>query len=251
MSAGVTGIAGAIAAAIEQQGAATREISRNVQHAAQGTSQVAVNIVDVSKGAGESSTASTEMLTSARTLAGESSRLKREMEKFLATVLRRVTRDDFSSNRRTSRVQQSTDTHEQPHLPRPRRYHHRRAGGIMALHRIEACAELGGKACPAAVLRAAEPAAPEEEAALAAASMIVQPVYQWSRQTRSLHEPFQRRSTQRQRWATMIDAACGALTVGVVAVSVAPAGDAKVNATASVIAANVRRKVFLHPWVSR
>jgi methyl-accepting chemotaxis protein len=57
-----------------------------VQHAAQGTSQVAVNIVDVSKGAGESSTASSEMLTSARTLAGESSRLKREMEKFLATV---------------------------------------------------------------------------------------------------------------------------------------------------------------------
>jgi len=82
----ISEIAGAIAAAIEQQGAATREISRNVQHAAQGTSQVAVNIVDVSKGAGESSTASSEMLTSARTLAGESSRLKREMEKFLATV---------------------------------------------------------------------------------------------------------------------------------------------------------------------
>jgi len=82
----ISEIAGAIAAAIEEQGAATREIGRNVQQAAQGTSQVAANIVDVSKGAGESSTASTEMLGSARTLAGESNRLKREMEKFLATV---------------------------------------------------------------------------------------------------------------------------------------------------------------------
>jgi methyl-accepting chemotaxis protein len=82
----ISEIAGAIAAAIEEQGAATQEIGRNVQHAAQGTSEVAANIVDVSKGAAESSTASANMLGSARTLAGESNRLQREMEKFLATV---------------------------------------------------------------------------------------------------------------------------------------------------------------------
>nr|WP_245509356.1 hypothetical protein [Bradyrhizobium zhanjiangense] len=33
--------------AVEEQGAATREISRNIQHAAQGTEQVAPSIVDV------------------------------------------------------------------------------------------------------------------------------------------------------------------------------------------------------------
>src|SRR5205085_9744880 len=38
----------AIAAAVEQQGAATREIARNIQHAASGTSEVSSNIVGVS-----------------------------------------------------------------------------------------------------------------------------------------------------------------------------------------------------------
>jgi methyl-accepting chemotaxis protein len=57
-----------------------------MQHAAQGTSDVAANIVDVSKGAADSSTASGNMPTAARSLAGESNRLKREMVKFLATV---------------------------------------------------------------------------------------------------------------------------------------------------------------------
>ncbi len=40
-------ISSAIASAVEEQGAATREISRNIQHAAQGTEQVAPSIVDV------------------------------------------------------------------------------------------------------------------------------------------------------------------------------------------------------------
>ncbi len=38
----------AIAAAVEEQGAATREIARNIQHAAGGTSEVSSNIVGVS-----------------------------------------------------------------------------------------------------------------------------------------------------------------------------------------------------------
>jgi len=38
----------AIAAAVEEQGAATREIARNVQHAAGGTAEVSSNIVGVS-----------------------------------------------------------------------------------------------------------------------------------------------------------------------------------------------------------
>jgi soluble cytochrome b562 len=44
-------IASTIASAVEEQGAATQEISRNVQQAAQGTMQVSSNITDVQRGA--------------------------------------------------------------------------------------------------------------------------------------------------------------------------------------------------------
>ncbi len=82
----VSEIASTIAAAVEEQGAATAEIARNIQQGAHGTTRVAVNIVDVNKGATESGAASAQMLTSARMLANESNRLKVEMEKFLSTV---------------------------------------------------------------------------------------------------------------------------------------------------------------------
>ncbi|MGP0094833.1 MAG: methyl-accepting chemotaxis protein [Xanthobacteraceae bacterium] len=82
----ISEIAGAIAAAVEQQGAATREISRNVQQAAQGTTQVASNIVDVNKGAGETGSASSQVLSSAQALSAEGSKLKVEVDKFLRTV---------------------------------------------------------------------------------------------------------------------------------------------------------------------
>jgi methyl-accepting chemotaxis protein len=79
-------IAATIAAAVEEQGAATQEIARNVQHAAQGTTQVATHIVDVSRGASETGSASSQVLSSAQSLAGESNHLKLEVAKFLATV---------------------------------------------------------------------------------------------------------------------------------------------------------------------
>jgi methyl-accepting chemotaxis protein len=79
-------IAATIAAAVEEQGAATQEIARNVQHAAVGTSQVATHIVDVSRGAGETGSASAQVLSSAQSLSGESNHLKLEVERFLATV---------------------------------------------------------------------------------------------------------------------------------------------------------------------
>jgi methyl-accepting chemotaxis protein len=82
----ISEIASTIAAAVAKQGAATREISRNVQQAARGTTQVATNILEVNKGAAESGSAATQMLGSARTLAGESNRLSIEMEKFLSNV---------------------------------------------------------------------------------------------------------------------------------------------------------------------
>ena len=79
-------IASTIAAAVEQQGAATQEISRSVQQAAQGTQQVSVNIADVQRGASETGSASSQVLTAAKSLSSESSRLKREVSKFLSSV---------------------------------------------------------------------------------------------------------------------------------------------------------------------
>jgi methyl-accepting chemotaxis protein len=75
-----------IAAAVQQQGVATHEISRNVQQVAGGTTDVASNITSVNRGAAETGSASAEVLTSARSLANEASRLKSEMSKFLATI---------------------------------------------------------------------------------------------------------------------------------------------------------------------
>jgi methyl-accepting chemotaxis protein len=79
-------IASAIASAIEEQGAATREISGNVQQAAHGTQQVSANIVDVQRGAGQTGSASAQVLTAAKSLSNESSRLKLEVGRFLASV---------------------------------------------------------------------------------------------------------------------------------------------------------------------
>jgi len=82
----ISEISTAIASAVEEQGAATQEISRNVQQAAQGTSQVAGNVTDVCRGAGETGSASARVLVSAQSLARESSHLKTEVDNFLATV---------------------------------------------------------------------------------------------------------------------------------------------------------------------
>ncbi|MGY4344613.1 methyl-accepting chemotaxis protein [Bradyrhizobium sp. GM7.3] len=79
-------ISSTIAAAVEEQGAATQEISRNVQQAAEGTHQVSSNITDVQRGAGETGSASSQVLAAARSLSGDSNRLKLEVGKFLDTV---------------------------------------------------------------------------------------------------------------------------------------------------------------------
>jgi len=79
-------ISSAIAAAVEEQGAATQEISRNVQQAAQGTQMVSANITDVQRGASETETASSHVLSAAQMLSGDSNRLKVEVAKFLQSV---------------------------------------------------------------------------------------------------------------------------------------------------------------------
>src|ERR1700737_1373907 len=79
-------ISSTIAAAVEEQGAATQEISRNVQQAAQGTQQVSANITDVQRGASETGSASSQVLSAAKSLSGDSNRLKLEVGKFLDSV---------------------------------------------------------------------------------------------------------------------------------------------------------------------
>src|SRR5882724_8952591 len=79
-------ISSTIAAAVEEQGAATQEISRNVQQAAQGTQQVSSHITDVQRGASETGSASSQVLSAAQMLSGDSNRLKLEVGKFLNTV---------------------------------------------------------------------------------------------------------------------------------------------------------------------
>ncbi|UYO48705.1 cache domain-containing protein [Rhodopseudomonas palustris] len=79
-------ISSTIAAAVEEQGAATQEISRNVQQASLGTQQVSSNIADVQRGATETGAASSQVLAAAKSLSGDSTRLKVEVSNFLDSV---------------------------------------------------------------------------------------------------------------------------------------------------------------------
>jgi methyl-accepting chemotaxis protein/aerotaxis receptor len=79
-------ISSTIAAAVEEQGAATEEIARNVQQAANGTQQVTSNVAEVRHGATETGAASAQMLSAAQLLSLDSNRLKLEVGKFLDSV---------------------------------------------------------------------------------------------------------------------------------------------------------------------
>ncbi len=74
----------AIASAVEEQTAAVREIATNSQQAAQGTQDVASNITGVSEGVAETGNLSGEVLTAARDLSERSTKLKSEIEAFMA-----------------------------------------------------------------------------------------------------------------------------------------------------------------------
>ena len=82
----ISEISATIAAAVEEQGAATQEIARNVQQAASLSNHVASNVTDVNKGAGQTGIASTQVLASAQSLSKESQQLRLEVDNFLAAV---------------------------------------------------------------------------------------------------------------------------------------------------------------------
>lgn len=82
----ISTIAATIASAVAQQGSATREIAQSVQNVAHGTAEVAGDINAVNRGAAETGTASSQVLQSARSLSTESTRLRAELERFMANI---------------------------------------------------------------------------------------------------------------------------------------------------------------------
>ena len=79
-------IAASIAAAVEQQGAATQEIARNVQEAAAGADEVSGGVHGVTQAAEETGAASQEVQNLAQTLGDQSAMLRQEVESFLELV---------------------------------------------------------------------------------------------------------------------------------------------------------------------
>jgi methyl-accepting chemotaxis protein len=76
----------AIAAAVEEQAAATREIARNVQQASVGTTDVTSNIVQVKGGASETGTASRDVLTASEELSKHAERMREVVQNFIAGI---------------------------------------------------------------------------------------------------------------------------------------------------------------------
>ncbi len=79
-------IATTIAAAVEEQGAATLEIARNVQEAAQGTSEVSSNTAGLSQAASSTGSAANQVMSSAKSLGGQADELRRVAEGFVSTI---------------------------------------------------------------------------------------------------------------------------------------------------------------------
>jgi methyl-accepting chemotaxis protein len=79
-------ISAGIASAMEEQGAATQEIARNVEQAAMGTSEVSRNIGGVTESAASTRDSAGHVLTAAGALATDSHTLQAEVTRFLEDV---------------------------------------------------------------------------------------------------------------------------------------------------------------------
>ena len=79
-------IAGAITAAVELQAQTTREIAENVQQATGSAAHVAADLGEVNQSASGITSASAQILASAKSLSREGNRLTTEMESLLAAV---------------------------------------------------------------------------------------------------------------------------------------------------------------------
>ncbi len=75
-----------VAAAVEQQGAATQEIARSAQMAAEGTGQLADTITGVRRSAGDTEAAATSVLQAARTLGTHASEIETQVGTFVRAL---------------------------------------------------------------------------------------------------------------------------------------------------------------------
>jgi len=82
----INDVSTALAAAVEEQGAATQEITRNTHEAAVGTQDVSSNIVAVREGVAETSRAATVVLGAADGLRRQADELRGEVDRFLGTI---------------------------------------------------------------------------------------------------------------------------------------------------------------------
>ncbi|HIJ37470.1 MAG TPA: methyl-accepting chemotaxis protein, partial [Rhodospirillaceae bacterium] len=78
----------AIAGAVEQQGAATAEIARNIEEATTGTREVTNNIANLAQSATETGEMAQQVFLSANSLLDESAKLENEVQTFLDQVRR-------------------------------------------------------------------------------------------------------------------------------------------------------------------
>ena len=82
----ISDIATAVAAAVEEQSATSRDIARNVQQAASGTEVVSQNIAGVTRATSGTGEAANVVLSSAAELAGQAERLRSEVDRFVGDV---------------------------------------------------------------------------------------------------------------------------------------------------------------------
>jgi methyl-accepting chemotaxis protein len=76
----------AISAAVEQQGAATRDISQNVQAVARGTAEVSSNVAGVNQAADVTGAAASQVLSAADDLGRQSNSLRRDVSVFFEKI---------------------------------------------------------------------------------------------------------------------------------------------------------------------
>ena len=82
----VSSIAGSIAAAVEEQGAATTEIARNADQAAHGAQEVTTGMTELSKGSSGTGVAASQVLDAASALSRQAEMLQREVRRFVENV---------------------------------------------------------------------------------------------------------------------------------------------------------------------
>ena len=82
----VNEIATTISAAVEEQGAATQEIARNVAEASSGTQEVAGNIVGVTRSVEETRKVASELLEASTNISGQTDRLKGDVQGFFSVI---------------------------------------------------------------------------------------------------------------------------------------------------------------------